>query len=159
MDYCKSAGHAGRGAETETYARRRAKLLKQTSSSLRKKDLSRQTTKQSFSWRMRDEYNYEDGMIELDNYGSFEDADVEQMLPSHKMARFSDDFAEKAARYGHREDDMSALRRKRKLLEDYYDVREHETSRDVQPKARRLHRDRTRSVSYTHLTLPTKRIV
>lgn len=145
MDNHKAADHAGRGVEVETCARgsKRTKLLKQTSSPLRKKAL-RQTGKQSFSRRMNVEYDYEDAMVELDNYGSFEDADVEQVTPYHEMVGFGDDFAEKAAGYGHREDDVSAIRRKRKLSKDYYDDREHHTGRDMQPKARRLHQDRTR---------------
>jgi len=148
-DYGKAAARiakaTGRRVETETSAAhgsKRAKLLRYTSSSLRKKDLRKQTTKQSFRRRTNDEYYYEDMPFGPDDFGVLDDDAVEQMMSLHEMAMFSDDFSEKATGYGHRKDDAPATRRKRKFPKD--DDHEHRTSRDVQTKARRIHRDRTR---------------
>ena len=133
--------------ETETYrnndmvsARHRGKHAKLLN---KKKDLSKRTTKQLSSRQMNAEYDYEDAYFEVDNSGLLEDADLEQVIPFYEMGRFSDEFAEKATGYGHRNGDAAATHRKRKLPEDHFDD-EHWTSHDVPPKARRVHRDRRR---------------
>jgi len=153
VDYYMASVHAGKhgdgAGETETYANsvltsatpdeKRGKRLKRSLYSSKKKYPSNLTTKISSSWQTSVEYDYE-----LDKSELLEVADLEPAIPLHEMERFNDHHAEKATGYGHKKDDASTARRKRKLPKAYFDDVDHEKNGDVQPKARRIGRDHTR---------------
>ena len=141
--------HSDTAVETETYANRvwtsathdekRAKRLKQSSYSSKKKGPSTLTTKVSSSWQTSVEDDYE-----LDKSELLEVANLEPAIPLHEMQRFNDHHADEATGYGHKKDDATTARRKRKLPKDYVDDVVYGKNHDVQPKARRIGRDHTR---------------
>ena len=150
VGYGKLAARAGqqtgREVEPETSAAhggKRAKLLKRTLPSLRRKAPDKRTPKQLSSWLENVDYDYEDMSSEQEKYVLLDDADLEQLMPFDEKGRHSGDRAENDAESRHRKADEPAAHRKRKLLEDYYGDRERWTG-EMQSKARRAHRDHTR---------------